>query len=94
MTYDCTIAVRLFSTEEGGRRTDLKTQEYRVPIVIGEKAYEARIYPSEKSLPVAPGGSFTAEVKFLNPELVDGLLRPGTEVKILEGKVVGIGEVI
>lgn len=94
MKYDCTIKIRFLTTAEGGRKTALNGTDYRAPIVINGKAYEARIYPKPESLPVAPGGSLIAPVKFLNFSLVKSILREGEEVEVLEGKVVARGTVV
>ncbi len=94
MDNDCIIEVRFLTTAEGGRKTALNSLEYRIAIVLGEKAFEARVYPTEANLPIKPGESLIAPVRFLSPELVRPLLRKGQKIDIYEGKVVARGHII
>ena len=91
MEYDCTISIRFISTEDGGRKTSLNTTEYNAPIVFDGRGYEARIFPLERDLPVRPGETLTAPVKFLNRDSVKRHLQVGEKLEVYEGKAVAHG---
>lgn len=92
MHSDAFLLIRLFTTHEGGRQSDISGQVYACPILIDGEAFDCRMYLPEGGLKL--GDTYEVPVKFMNPSMVLPKLVPGKEVGIWEGKPIGIGSVV
>lgn len=91
---DIEAEIRFLTTEEGGRRTPVKSG-YRPPhdFDLKDGLIDAR-HDFVGTEWVEPGGSVTSQLTFLAPEFLAGRLRPGFEFCVCEAsRIVGRGRI-
>ena len=92
-TYEAIIKVRLYSEEEGGRKSPIRTHRYGCPLFFKGKGYDCRFLKTEKSL-LQLGEEHEIPIKFLNPELVLYQIYEGAKIQLWEGKIIGEGVIL
>jgi hypothetical protein len=86
--------ITLFSTENGGKSSPLRSPFYACPLEIDGSMYDCRILIDDDASPIFPGSTFVAKVKFLFPNEVLKKLRIGKKFRVWEAGFKGDGEVI
>ena len=89
-TPDAIAEIELLRTEDGGRQTAISVPQYGCPLGIGDEYFDCRVDLTEVG-EVPPGGKARVSIKFLHPESVKPLLKPGVEFTLWEGRTIGRG---
>lgn len=98
LVADVIARVRLFSTEEGGRRTIIPATRFRCPVFFGEqreRGHDCVLLLDQLGTELAPGQEINnVPIKFLCREAVADKLLVGTKFMLWEGKDIGEGEIL
>lgn len=92
MNADAILSVRFRTPEEGGRKTSVGGDHYSCPFVIGDGAFDCRIFLEGRTLEL--GRTYEVPVRFLNANMVGPLLREGLTFALWEGKLIADGVVL
>lgn len=91
---DIIARIRLLTTAEGGRMSNIAAGDYGCPVMFGDKGFDCRLIRSENARPLILGTIEEVLVKFLSRDLVEKHLQEGARFNLWEGKVIGEGEIL
>lgn len=94
--YDLEMRIRLLTTAEGGRHTDIggyPLEFYSCPIDRGDAhMYDCRVWLNGQRLKL--GESYKVRASLLDPEHSLGRFQAGDQVTLWEGRTIGRGTVV
>lgn len=85
--------VRFLNTDEGGRKGPTPDKSFGCLFSFGEENFDCRLDLS-KTGPIEPGQKVSVPIKFLFPEYVKELLKPGSRFYLRELRKIAEGEII
>ena len=91
---DVVVRVRLYRTEDGGRKNVITVGRFGCPFFYDGEAFDCRILLDQVGVSLAPGETADVPIKFLRPDLVKPRLRAGARFKLWEGGDFAEGEVL
>ena len=89
---DIIATVRLYTTEEGGRKGPTPSDVFRCPLEFEGELFDCGLYLDESG-PLAPGAEATVPIVFLFPEYVKPRLSVGSRFTLWEVGTIGEGVV-
>lgn len=91
MQPDALIAVRLLSSEEGGRSQPAGGRTFGCPMFIDGEGFDCRLLLD--GLVLQPGKLYKVPVKFLRRDYADARLHVGMPLTLWEGRTIAIGTI-
>lgn len=88
------VRVKLYSTENGGRKKSIPPGRFGCPFVFDGEAFDCRLLLDQTNTTLTPGDTAEIHIKFLYPELVKPHPSQGASFKLWEGGDFADGEVI
>lgn len=92
---DALLQFRLLEASEGGRTKGLGGPDalfFACPLISGGNAWDCRVLIGGEE--IALGETYTFPVTFLSREAAWDWAKPGTQVDLWEGKVIGHGVIL
>lgn len=89
---DIVARVRLYATSEDGRQGPTPFGYFGCLFVVGTASFDCRLLLSDAG-PLHPGSISEVPIKFLEPKLIEDLLKVGSRFFLRDGKIIGEGEV-
>jgi hypothetical protein len=91
--WQARLELRFLTPAEGGRSHDIASGEYySAPFFVGDRGFDCRLCIGGGLLEL--GSSYELGAVFLDPEAALPLLKPGTSVRLWEGKTIATGLVV